>query len=96
MLYREWEQKQREARTMLALMRMDIINFSMCHPKKPVQLGDLLPERARESARMTVSTRGPVKMTAWRRREVANGWRAFMGSGLAGYTTVETAVPEKL
>lgn len=32
----------------------------------------------------------PVRMTAWRRREVADNWRRFMSSGFAGYTTVET------
>jgi len=60
---------------MLALLRCDLINFSMCHPKEPVKLEDLLPPENEE--------RTPHKrrrMTANRRRALADQLRGFFES----------------
>ena len=67
-----------------------IVNWGIRAPKEPAKITDFMPSRwtAREAPPQRLH--GPVRMTAWRRREVAKGWRAFMGSGFAGHTTVET------
>ena len=63
---------------MLALLRMDLINFSMRGPKEPVRLSDLLPREAE----CEVAASALRRMSAKRRRAVADKIRAVMGSFL--------------
>lgn len=76
--------KRRERAIQFALLRREIINFSFCHPKKAVELDDLLPDwgnkrRAREP-------RGKRKrMTAKRRAALCEIARM----GLAGLPGVK-------
>ena len=63
---------QRERRTLFALLRRDIINFSMCHPKRPVQLEDLLPSEPGSGGRR------PKRMTPRRRKVIADNIRNTM------------------
>jgi hypothetical protein len=95
---RAWERKEWEQHRSVALLRMDLINFSMSRPKEPVKLDDLLhplPEAVERPRSLAEGSGRPVRMTPWRRREVADNWRRFMSSGFAGYTTVETLATTK-
>lgn len=47
LLARNKEALYRE-QTLLAILRRDLINFSFCRPKKPVELDQLLPPRGEE------------------------------------------------
>ena len=72
-LRKQWLNGRRETQTMLALLRKDIINFSMGHPKRPVTLEDLLPpEPGRHQG-------APRRMSPKRRQAVANRIRGVFG-----------------
>jgi hypothetical protein len=72
-LWRGWELKEREDLRRIALLRMDVINFSFCRPKKPITLSDLLPGEA-QTQRAEPSR---PRMTRKLRQEIANSWRAI-------------------
>ncbi len=67
-LLRQERLKARELHTLFALLRMDVINFSMARPKRAVRLEDLLPSGEEEAGRQAPDK--PVRMTAKRRRRV--------------------------
>lgn len=67
--------RQRELHTLTALLRMDVINFSMGRPKTPVKLEDLLP--AQKEAR---GPEKPKRRTAKRRALVADRIREAMAA----------------
>jgi hypothetical protein len=94
-LRRAWEQREWEKQRNIALLRVDLINGGMTRPKEPVKLEDVLAPapntRGIGGSHVAVRSRG--RLTRWHREEIAKGWRSFMGSGLAGYTTVEVAEP---
>lgn len=82
-LRKEWMAQRRETLTMASLIRMDLINYSFCHPEKRVELEDLLPGdgpgRAEDGPRLTKK----------RRREIADAWRRFFKSGIAAQKTAQ-------
>jgi hypothetical protein len=89
-----------ESRELLfAQLAEKFVNWGIRAPKEPAKITDFMPSRwaARAGVQPRSETSGaPVRMTAWRRREVAKGWREFMSTGFAGYTTVESVeVPPK-
>lgn len=69
-----WLGERADLARMVAVLRTDIINFSMCRPKEPVKLSDLFsePGKAPENP-------GKKRMTAKAREEIAGSWRRFMG-----------------
>jgi hypothetical protein len=48
---KQWLDDRRDMLVLAATVRRDIINFSMCHPKRPVALEDLLPSEPGTGAR---------------------------------------------
>ena len=70
---KEWLAGRREAQTMLALLRTDIINFSMNRPKRLVRVEDLLPPEPGERRA------APRRMSPKRRQAVANRIRSVFG-----------------
>jgi len=73
-LWGGWERKEREDLRRIALLRMDLINFSFCRPKKPITLGDLLP------GEIDAAEAEPVRrhrMTRKLRQEIANSFRSM-------------------
>jgi hypothetical protein len=67
-----WIRQQQRWHTLLALLRMDVINYSICHPEKPVRLEDLVPDSPKAQA-----SAAPRRMTAKRRQAVADKIRMF-------------------
>ena len=94
---RAWERKEWEQHRSVALLRMDLINFSMSRPKEPVKLEDLLPPLPFEGeSPVKLARTKSGRMTARRRRQVAEQWEALLSRGFAGCTRVETpVVPQK-
>ncbi len=74
-LRRQWENEQREWHLVLALLRRDVINFSMRSPQKPVELEDIAPWTV--THRQGSAPRG-LRMTKERRREIADSFRRTM------------------
>jgi hypothetical protein len=70
-----WQErrKARELASLVALLRMDVINFSMRHPKIPVSYEDLMPFA---EAGPTAPPVKPLRMTAKRRQVTAGRLRA--------------------
>jgi hypothetical protein len=50
---KEWSEHQRLLRREIALLRCDLINHSICHPEKRVELNDLLPGRTMSANRVS-------------------------------------------
>ena len=63
---------------MFALVRRDLINFSMGRPKEPVTLEDLVPDLPGSKP-----VRRP-RMTEKRRQRIAASFRAYFGTGASG------------
>jgi hypothetical protein len=73
-LARQYRRGQRETHTMLALLRLDVINFSYRAPKDRITLDDLLPADLDEM---------PVKrprLTQKRRQQIADGFRRLFAN----------------
>jgi len=70
--------RSRELQALFALLRRDVINFSMCHPKKAVELSDLLPSE------IGVRQPSPARMSPKRRAAVAEKLRVAMGMFAGG------------
>lgn len=75
-LREEWLKSQWERAQLVALLRTDVINFSMGRPKDPVKVTDLLP--AWRSQRSAGAGRGPVRLDKEGRREIADSFRRAM------------------
>jgi len=70
-----WLSERYEQWQLMALLRMDVINYSVCRPKEPVVLDDLLPSAALPSALRC--NRVTQKVNRKTRNEIANAWRRF-------------------
>jgi hypothetical protein len=84
-LVRQYRRGQRETHTLLALLRLDVINFSYRAPRERITLDDLLPPDADEQ---------PVKrprLTEKRRQYIAEGFRRFFAN--AGAVEVKHGRP---
>jgi hypothetical protein len=77
-LREQWIAERRQQQRDLAVLRMDVINFSICRPKRLVQLEDLLGEP--DAAKVAVSSVRPRKLNKRMRMEIANGWRRQMNA----------------
>jgi hypothetical protein len=70
-LRKQYLRGQREVHTMLALLRLDVINFSQRAPKELVRIDDILPP---ESEPEQPPAKRP-RLTAKRRQQIADGIR---------------------
>jgi hypothetical protein len=74
---KEWLAVRRETQTMLALLRTDVINFSMSPPKRRVRVEDLLPSEPGKQE--------PIRRLSPKRRQaVANRIRSVFGPLVVG------------
>jgi hypothetical protein len=81
LLKRKREQQKQESRRLaeqIALLRADLINFSMGHPKDVVKLADLLPWAKEDAAPGPQSRERKRRMPARKRDEIAQSWRMFL------------------
>jgi hypothetical protein len=68
-----------------------VVNWGFRAPKEPAKITDFMPSRWQaDSQAAPIAAGKPKRLTAWHRREIANGWRRFLGSGFDGYTTVQS------
>jgi len=66
---------------MLAQIAGYTINFSMCHPKEPVDPFDLMPSMAgKEKPSRQAQKQQRVRMTRQRRKQVTDQWRAGLAA----------------
>ena len=87
-LTRRWQAQRERREYFIGLLCAVTANYSMRAPKEALKPEDFVPSR-RKAARD--AGRAGAEMDEWRRQEVEKGWRAFMSTGFAGYTTVEKA-----
>jgi hypothetical protein len=72
-LNRQWEAERREELTLVAMLRTDLINFSMRAPKRAITVADLLPS--------DTPTKKTVKVKRHRNRsQVADGLRNVLNN----------------
>lgn len=75
-LRKQYLREQRKQQAMLALLRVDIINFSYRAPRDRITLDDLLPP---DDSDETPTPKRP-RLTAKRRQLIADGFRALFAS----------------
>lgn len=76
-LRRQYLRREREVHTMLALLRLDVINFSQRAPKERVRLEDLLPADPENEEATPVKR---PRLTAKRRAVIADGIRRLFAN----------------
>ena len=59
-LIRQDRNRREEQEFLFAQLAAAVINFSMCHPEKPVQIDALMPSRMREKSRPRYQSRERV------------------------------------
>lgn len=85
-LWESWRDEQRSARraqrALFALLRADVINFSMARPKRRVEALELLPKEDRALLSGSDAGRPRRRLTGKRRQEIADSFRRMFAPHL--------------